>query len=61
MWLRALAAVLIGGFMYVGASFMFNNIITGTSQSATLTRDFVPAVIGAVTVGIAAMGLFHHS
>lgn len=61
MWLRALAAVLIGGFMYVGASFMFNNIITGTSQSAVLTKDFVPAVIGVVTVGVAAMGLFHHS
>lgn len=61
MWLKLLGAVLAGGFMYVMASLLFNNIITGTSQSAVFTQSVVPPVIGAVTVGISAMGLFNHS
>lgn len=60
MWLKLLSAVVIGLFMYVGASLMFNNIITSTSQSATLARNVIPPVVAVVVVGITAMGMFNH-
>lgn len=61
MWIRALASIVLGLFFYVGSSLMFNNIITGTSQSAIITRQVTPVAIACVVVTIAAIGLFHHS
>ena len=43
------------------AVLMFNNVITGTSDAAEFGRTAIPVVIASVVVGIAAMGMFHHS
>jgi hypothetical protein len=61
VWLRALGSVLLGLFLYIGATLMFNNIITGTSDVATFGQTAVPVAIGVITVGIAAITLFSHS
>jgi len=38
-------------FFYIGVDALFSNLITGTSDSENIAREFIPLVIAVVIVG----------
>ena len=42
----------MGLFIFVGASFLMNAVVTGTSTSDTIVRTVIPVVLGVTVVGI---------
>lgn len=42
----------MGLFVYVGATFLMNAVVTGTSTSETIVTTIVPVVLGVAVVGI---------
>jgi hypothetical protein len=61
MWLRILGAVVLGLFLYIGATLMCLHIFTGSSQMVVFIRTALPVAIAVIVVGIAAMGIFNHA
>lgn len=53
MALNWVGGIIAGIFVYIGATQLLNNIVTGTSTADTLVTNIVPVVLGAVVVGIA--------
>jgi len=45
-------SIVMGLFVYVGANFLFDTIITGTTTAETVIRQAIPITLACVVVGI---------
>ena len=45
-------AIIAGLFIYVGGTYLLNNIVTGTSVGEDVVTTVVPVVLGVSVVGI---------